>query len=503
MIQALVTVLLWLGISGALPAWVLARRSPVVVFLAPLVGSVLAAVAVELELVLDGPLLLWFILVVVMVNAGALWIQRIVERNQDPTVTGWSWTWSLLTVGVLIGTMVIPLSGLRSPMIGFDANAIWLTHTLLVSSGHHTLIAGLQNFAYAPSNPDYPPLVPASGGLALSLFGTGSLRVAIEVTALLNACAVGVVGVGIASIRGGGGRTATRSAALVVAAGLCLVGFALAGNYAVNGYADLLWSAAAVGAVVWGLVLPRSRQALAVAWACGMVASLTKNEGLVTSLIVLGLISFRYVPVRMSWSDLHTESAWVDHLGRTAATRWIRRTVYVVGPALPGLIWIGIVRHYKIADAFFSDTTPESIGTRARATADGMAAHLAVVPVAAVVLMTGYCLLRSDRQWARIANPLWLWGAWVGALAGIAGTYVFGSLEIHWWLQTSVDRTTIFPAFVLYADLAIWILVAVDGSLVGSRQWTSVRTVTRRVGTDPDVRGDLEVSGTAPVITGH
>ena len=46
MIQALVTVLLWLGISGALPAWVLARRSPVVVFLAPLVGSVLAAVAV-------------------------------------------------------------------------------------------------------------------------------------------------------------------------------------------------------------------------------------------------------------------------------------------------------------------------------------------------------------------------------------------------------------------------------------------------------------------------
>ena len=72
----------------------------------------------------------------------------------------------------MLGALIVPLTALRAGIIGYDGNAIWLTHTLMVSGGHHELLAGLQNAAYRFSNPDYPPLVPAAGALAFALFGT-------------------------------------------------------------------------------------------------------------------------------------------------------------------------------------------------------------------------------------------------------------------------------------------------------------------------------------------
>lgn len=56
--------------------------------------------------------------------------------------------------------LAVPLATMRSPMIGGDANTIWLTHALMVYGGHHDLFTDLRNVAYQFSNPDYPPLVP-------------------------------------------------------------------------------------------------------------------------------------------------------------------------------------------------------------------------------------------------------------------------------------------------------------------------------------------------------
>lgn len=42
------------------------------------------------------------------------------------------------------------------------------------------------------------------------------------------------------------------------------------------------------------LVLPTAGQALAVAWICVVVASMTKNEGLTSGLVILVLIALRY-----------------------------------------------------------------------------------------------------------------------------------------------------------------------------------------------------------------
>jgi hypothetical protein len=472
--QALVVVIEWLGVPGILPAVAVARRSPAVIFLAPLLGAGMTAVAAELELGIGLSLLTWYVVVAVTVNAAAAaWWLAVGRSRRRP---GPPWTWSILTSAVVLGALIASLTGLRTGIIGYDGNAIWLTHALMVSGGHHALLTDLQNPAYSFSNPDYPPLVPAAGALAFALFGHGHLRVAVEVTALLNACALGVVGAGVAAI-GSRGRPLSRIAAVAVAASVCVVGFAVTGNYyAFGGYADLLWSAAAVGAVVWGLVLPRSTQALAVAWICAAVASLTKNEGLATALVVLVLISLRYRPPTLSWR--RWLPARPENRGRPEAAvwptvqGWAERAAFVAVPALPGLAWAGLVRLIGLHDAFFGSSSAESSATRAVAAVHGMAANLIVMPVALAVLVAGCCFVRTDREHALLGNPAWLWAACLLSLAIIFTTYVFGSYEIHWWLRTSVARTTIFAQLVLYTDLAIWLIIALggDASRARSRQ---------------------------------
>ena len=123
------------------------------------------------------------------------------------------------------------------------------------------------------------------------------IRLAVLVTSVLNVCGLGVLASGIVEVARRRGPL-TRLAALAMAGVLCLIGFGLAGAFAFADYADLLWAAAAVGALVFGLVLPRAPHHLAVAWLCATAASLTKNEGLTTSLMIFVLLSIRYLPAR-------------------------------------------------------------------------------------------------------------------------------------------------------------------------------------------------------------
>jgi hypothetical protein len=441
--SALLVVIVGLGAPGLLLALAVGGRSPVLVFLAPLIGAGMAAMAAELELGVGGSLLSWYAAVAVVANVAVIawWLAagRFRPRAGPP------WRWSIVTAATVLVALTVPVSARRAPIIGWDANSIWLTHALMVSGGHHELLAGLQNPVYRFSNPDYPPLVPAAGALAFALLGRGDLHVATDMTVLLNACALGIVGTGVAAVGSRGGQLA-RLAAVAAAGAICLAGFAVSGGYGVDGYADLLWAAAAVGAIIWGLVLPRGTQALAVAWICAAVASLTKNEGLTTALIVLVLITIRYRPLTL------------PELGR-----WAERTAFVIVPALPGLAWAGMARILGLQDAFFRSSSTESLASRADATVAGMAAHLAVAPVALGVLLAGCCFLRRDRERAGLGNPAWLWTACLVSLAIIFATYVFGAFEIHGWLANSVNRTTVFAQVLLYADLAIWMVIALDG----------------------------------------
>lgn len=481
--KALEVLIVGLAVPGLLPAIAVARRSPAVIFLAPVIGALMAAVAAEFELGIGGSLLTCYVLVAIAVNAAvagwllATWwfgprtgLARAQVRLADQPGEvrkrqRSSWAWSLLTVLVVLAVLMIPLAGLRAGVVGWDANSIWLTHALMLSGGHHELLASLRDPTYLFSNPDYPPLVPASGALAFAFFGRSDLYLAINMTELVAACALALVGTGIATVATSGRRRLTHMPAIAAGGAICLVGFAVAGVPGIAGYADLPWSAAAVAAIVYGLVLPRSTQNLLIAWICAAAASLTKNEGLTTALAVIVLIALRYRPFTLSWLRRIRDGLGFSGITvRRMARVWAERAAFVVVPAVPGLIWAGQIHLIGLRDAFFKSSSTESLAYRAGAAVEGMAQYLAVAPVALGVLIAGSIVLRRSRARAGLGNPAWLWFCCLLGLAVIFGTYVFGSLEIHAWLRTSVSRTTVFAQLVLFTDLAVWLVIAFDAA---------------------------------------
>jgi len=166
-------------------------------------------------------------------------------------------------------------------------------------------------------------------------------------------------------------------------------------------------------------------------------------------LIILAAIALRYRPFS---------------LPGPMARRWAERAVLVLLPALPGLAWAGMMRLIGVHDPFFTTGSHEARLTRAGATVLGMAGYLHVAPLALAVLLAGCWFLRTDRQRAGLANPVWLWICCLGSLAVISVTYVFGDLEIHGWLLHSVNRTTIFAQVVLYTEIAVWMVIAAEGA---------------------------------------
>jgi hypothetical protein len=448
-----------LALPGLLPALAVVRRSALVVFLAPVIGALMAAVAAAIELGLGESLLRDYVAVAVAVNVAVIvwWVlsRRAASRAAPQRGTWTALAWSVVAVPVVIGSLVaLPLQALRGQLFGWDANSIWLTHALMVYGGHHELLTGLQNPAYSFTNPDYPPLVPAVGALAFRFYRLSDLHLAVDMTVLVSACGLGVAAMGIVAVADAlaGGRGAgwpARVVAVAAAGAICVVGFAVSGIYVVEGYADLVWAAFAVGAVIWGLVLPTSPRALGVAWICAAAAGLTKNEGLTTALVIIVAIALRYRPLS---------------LPGPLARRWAERAVFVVVPALPGLAWAGIIALIGVHDAFFKTASGETPLTRVTATFAGMAGHLHVTPLALAVTVAGSLFLRADRQRAGLGNPAWLWTCWLGSLAIIFGTYVIGGLEIHSWLANSVNRVTIFAQVVLYAEISVWMVIAAEGA---------------------------------------
>lgn len=459
MMRALVVLAAGLAMPGLLPALAVAGWSALAVGLAPVIGTVMAAVAAEIELGLGGSLVPDYLTVAAVVNVAVIawWIaarRAAGPPGATPPRTWGAWAWSVLAVPVVAGSLAVPLSALRLGLLAGDGSSIWTTHALLVYGGHQELLAGLQNVAYRFANPDYPPLVPAASALAFKFYGLGNLHLGVDMTVLVTACGLGVVAMGIVAVSdfaagGSGARWPARSVAVAAAAAICVTGFAVSGAFAVEGYSDLVWAAFAVGAVIWGLVLPRSPRALAVAWICAAAASLTKNEGLTTALIIVAMIALRYRPLS---------------LPGPAARRWAERAAGVLLPALPGLAWAGTMRLIGVHDLFFMSSAPQTPLTRARATIAGMDRHLHIAVLALAVLLAGVWFLRADRQRAGLANPAWLWICCLGSLAIIFATYMLGKLDIYGWLFNSVNRTTIFAQLVLYTDIAIWMVIAAEGA---------------------------------------
>ena len=354
-----------------------------------------------------------------------------------------------------------PLQALRAPIVAYDGYMIWTLHSLMVHGGHGTLHAGLTNPVYSFSNPGYPLLVPASGATGYAAAGTVSLRLATAITAILNACALATLGCGLCALSECATRISSRVIATMAAICLCLIGFGLSGVYGVGGYADLLWAASAAAAVLWGLVLPLSGRHLAIAWVLATVAGLTKNEGFITACIILLLVSIRYLPVPSRSINLPRHAGPGTQRDHWLSWTWWLAKVFAatVLLALPGILWDGYVKYAGIGSDFVGHSG-QPLALRFHATVNSFWAELHVVPLAMGVALVAAFVLRSARTRIGAANDLWLWIVLLASLVAVGITYVFGALEIHWWLSTSASRTTIFAALTAYADLAVWLVVA-------------------------------------------
>jgi hypothetical protein len=470
--------ILALCLVGILPAFALGGLSPSTLFLVPLSSAAMASTAAILEFGLTGSITEWFVVVAITGNVGAAsslgigFLRRrsgdggrstkatSVPRRANPARHPAGWP-MVCTLGVLVA-VGWPLIVLKAPVFGYDTQAIWLIHTALVWAGHNTMLHGLTNPAYRLSNPDYPPLVPAVGALVYSAIGHIDERSAVTATVILNACAVGVVGTGLLRIVPPGATVLRRSSAVAMVFVFCGASFGIAGSFGVNGYADMLWSSAALGATVFGLVLPRTWRHATIAWLCIVVSSTTKNEGLIVNVVISVLIAVRYT----EWGQALAEgSVRTGRPPRAVLARsiqkWVRLAAMALGPLIPGTAWLVLIHRKGIHDAFFSSESTQALSTRLEDTGSAISRHIFLAPAALVVLVLGSWTLGTLRSRLGLASPAWLWSVAVAALVVIIATYAVGSDQIQWWLSTSVARTTIFDQMAVITDMTVWSLVLI------------------------------------------
>jgi hypothetical protein len=462
---ALAAMALLVGV-GLLPVAALIGRRPVIFPLAPLAGSVMAALAVAACLSFGGDVLGWFVGIAVALNLAVL-VRWRVNTDQAPwrrgagprMPRGTAWAGAI----GLVAAVGFSLSALHAPSIGFDARTIWMLHAVWYAAGHSVSVAALKNSALPFAHASYPPLV--GGTVAVSWLATGnhSYTLGVDLVALLNACAVisaawvlvevGVLGgreSGPAGVTPGSGqvvrqRSLPNMVGVLVAVVLVLVAAGVAGIFATNGYADLLWAASAVGAVGFGLILPLNRANLAVAALLLLVAGLTKNEGTATSVAVVVLVAVRVGAQHYSVHRKIPPGAVIGGvLGVLVLTAWAL-LCRLLGAA-PNVETIG--------------KNTASDATRAHLTYTAMAGHLHVLVLAAVVALVGAAWLRRSRRRAGLGGDLWTWAALVAGVAVVAGVYVFGPGVVQLWLITSVHRTTFFPALLGWWVIGVWAVVA-------------------------------------------
>jgi hypothetical protein len=178
------------------------------------------------------------------------------------------------------------------------------------------------------------------------------------------------------------------------------------------------------------------------------VAGLTKIEGTAVSMVLLVVVVLRL------WS-------------RAGVGRGRRRVRLVAATAF-GLIallaWpVATIILGVPKDPSLSGTRQGSLLSRTHRTVDAASPHLHVVLLAAVCAVAGLLLLRALRDRLGLGNDLWAWLALGGAVLVLGGAYVFGPGNVELWLDTSVNRTTIFIALLAWWMVAVWALVGAAG----------------------------------------
>ena len=448
-----------LGVAGALPVWCLVGRKLVAFPLMPLAGSVIGAVAAICSIVVTGTIFQWFVGWSVIAGVVSLGVLATHRDPGDAPKGKWLGVHPLGGIGALVLLAVVAwtLRSLRVPNVGFDTRAIWMLHARWLTHGHAYAHAAIVNPFLVLSHPGYPPLISAAMALSWEVTGNSTDRVAVITVALLNACALFVAAWGIveAARRGVVRLNLDRQRqhliiglSVLVAVLTILVTGGVLGTFATNGYADPLWSLTAVGAVVWGLALPPSSSGLGVAALLVLVAGLTKVEGTAVAMIIVVVLTARL----LGYGRRRGRLVLTGLAGLVALLVWPLATLVMGVPNDPSL----------------RGSREGSLLNRAHRTLSAAGPHLEVVLLALACGVAGFLLLRQVRSRLGLGNDLWAWIALVGAVLVLGGAYVFGPGNVELWLDTSVNRTTIFVALLGWWIVAVWAVCGASASLTVS-----------------------------------
>jgi hypothetical protein len=501
-VPATILTLAALSSAGLLPALSVVGLRVVTIPLLPLVGAIFAALAATCFMAVGGSFIGWF---VALAAASALvvvahWIRRPELRpwrepagRRTPGAL-WARVVTVVAVVTIVGACAWCLRGLATPTVGFDARALWLMRAGWFLQSHQQLLTDMRLRDIVLVQTSYPPLVSASTSLAWRVTGDHSLRLGVVIIALLNTCALGVAAFALVEA----GRhfahrwvsmdqeAVPRSAAplersrdwvpllpllvgVIAAVLLVFVAFGITEPFMTNGYADPIWSLAAVGAVAYGLQLRNSRANEGVTLILVLVAGLSKDEGFATAIALIALIALRAL-VTMPDEDRHRH--------------WWRPILIALAELVAISAWPAVMRIIHARGASMSYSPLHDLPGRARTAFDGMSPYLHVVVLAALLAVVGGVFLSGVRRKSGAPNDLWAWAGLAVGLGAVTAGYVTGTSPVQVWLVGTVDRVTEFPALTAWWIVAMWALTA-----------SGVPLAMRRSGprTSRNARSEIEV----------
>jgi hypothetical protein len=437
MISVLV-VIAGLVVPGFLPSLWLTRCPLPALALAPMVTGLACALGSVVALVTRTALLPWVVVVVVATNLAVV-LQATKGQSKPESGAVDADRFSFRSV-VPFALVAAPLLTVRQAPHAWDARSIWWFHADWFWSGGDVLARALQNPIFVFSHPDYPPLAPATIATLWRLRGGSDLEFAQLVSAILTAAPVVLLAMAV------GGRFAGTASRWVGTAASVLVLLAVHGGTKVmgtDGYVDLQWAVAFSAAAVVILLWPPEPRHVAVGAIALAYAGLTKNEGMLSAVVLLALAAFRF---------RHRRQLLVFPAVATAA----------------GFVWMVVARMHGAESDLASGPTAakwlrgDFVGferLHPTLTAVWNVGRGTMAP-AALMLVLGVVFLRRDRHRLGIPGAGYLWLAAAGAQLLIVLAYVISPDPLDWHLGSSLTRTMLVVQLLLLVEMVVWFGVA-------------------------------------------
>jgi hypothetical protein len=416
-------------LSSGLPCWAVTDDPWLSLGTAPLVFALFATVSAILATLFGLPLLAIFVPAILAANVAALWA---LFTREPPSLAGSQ----PLTGAVLAAVTAYGLLPLKAPLLDWDTRTHWLGPA-------HWYLGGGSYVRYAITNPafhhrSYPPLIAASAGTTWLLQGHVDLRSGQVLVAVLNYGAVLLIGLGVTRLFPKMGALPPLGAAMLV-----LSVFGIAGQFATDGYADLLWASCATVAVLYLLLAPANRVNIAIGSLAICVAGLTKVEGMVVAVALIGFGCWRH--------RKHFIEAWPVVAAAPVVLLW---------PVYVRLLGVPTDLHPEDVHAFINGH--DAVWRRVIPTSDSMLhATGGILVVAALCTVIGTNVALQERERLRIGSSDWAWGTVGVAALAIASAYIVSSDELGLHLRSSVGRVTIVLRILLLTDVVIWALCGV------------------------------------------